>query len=111
MPIHVASAVHFVENHVGEQISCFRPCSASQERNRSRQTVRALEVSSIRILQEFLFFLHFSPLPVFGFDGETLLKWVSHQKCLCSKFQSISGDVIVFVKQSESIADVAIQRG
>ena len=81
--------------------------AASQERNRSRQALRTREVSSIRILQPFLLFVQCSPLPVCGFDGETLLSG-SHIKDI--NVSNNQQDVIVFVTQSDSIADVPVQQ-
>ena len=112
MSDHVASSVQFVAYHVRGQISCFRHIQqTSQERNRSRQASRAREDSSIRILQPFLFSLQISPLPVLGDDGGTLLS-LSHRKDTSAVNFSINRqDVIVFVNQSDNIADVSIQRG
>ena len=61
-------------------------------------------------LQPFLLFLRSSPLPVFGFDGETLLGG-SQSKIHVLNISFNRPESIVLVKQSASIADVSIQRG
>ena len=53
--------------------------------------MQAREVSSIRILQQFLLFLQHSPLPDFGFDGETLLNGSHIKDTNAQRFNQSAG--------------------
>ena len=70
-PVERENTKAFSQNCVDFAFSTYS--ATSQERNQTRQTSRAREVSSIGTLQTFLLFLQCSPLPVLGFDGETRL--------------------------------------
>ena len=94
---------------INRQISRFGVLSSFTRTQPDSPSITTVSSSSIGILRPFLLFPRRSPLPVFGLDGETLLSG-SHVKDTRTQLSFNRPEVIVFVKQSDSIADVSIQR-